>query len=114
LNIDGEPWFVATDVCKALEIGNNRMAVERLDFDEKSAVSLTDISSNGVKQQRDFTIVNEPGLYTLVLGSRKPSAKQFKRWITHDVIPSIRKHGAYMTPDTIEKVLLNPECVNIL
>lgn len=93
---DNDPWFVAADVCRALEINNNRMAVERLDDDEKADVSLTDTSSNGVKQKREMTIINEPGLYSLVLGSRKPEAKAFKRWITHDVIPSIRKNGAYI------------------
>lgn len=92
---DGEPWFVAADVCKALEIANNRDAIGRLDSDEKAAVGLTDISCNGVSQQREYAIINEPGLYTLVLGSRKPEAKAFKRWITHDVIPSIRKVGSY-------------------
>src|SRR5690625_1835157 len=55
--------------------------------------------------------VNEFGLYNLVLGSRKPEAKQFKRWITHEVIPSIRKHGAYMTPEKIEEALLNPDTI---
>ena len=91
LNIDGEPWFVASDVCKALGIANNRDAVARLDEDEKG-VALTD-TLGGVQ---NLTTVNEPGLYTLVLSSRKPEAKAFKRWITHEVIPSIRKHGGYV------------------
>lgn len=108
---NGEPWFVGIDVCTALEIGNNRMAMERLDEDEKTEVSLTDVSHNGVNQSRRFIVINEPGLYTLVLGSRKPEARQFKRWITHDVIPNIRKHGAYMTNETIEKALLNPDTI---
>lgn len=106
---EGEPWFVAADVCKALELSNSRMAVERLDEDEKADVSLTDTSSNGVTQSRTFIIINEPGLYALVLGSRKPEAKAFKRWITHDVIPSIRKSGAYLTPETAYKVLSDPQ-----
>jgi len=110
LNINGEPWFVAVDVCRALGVSNHKDAVARLDNDEKSGVVLTDPYG----RMQTTNCINEPGLYTLVLGSRKPEAKQFKRWITHDVIPSIRKHGAYMTPDIIEKVLLNPECVNIL
>lgn len=104
-----EPWFVAADVCRALDINNSRMATDRLEDDEKSAVSLTDISSNGVTQQREVTIVSEPGLYSLVLGSRKPEAKAFKRWITHEVIPAIRKHGMYATPDTVEKMLEDPD-----
>ena len=88
---DGEPWFVAVDVCNALGIGNSRMAVAKLDDDEKG-VNLTD--TLGGKQE--LTIVNESGLDSLVLGSRKPEAKAFKRWITHDVIPSIRKTGGYI------------------
>ncbi|UZT82111.1 phage antirepressor [Caproicibacterium sp. BJN0003] len=101
---EGEPWFVAIDVCKALEIANSRMAVDRLDEDEKD-VSLTD--TLGGKQQ--MQIVSESGLYSLALGSRKPQAKPFKRWVTHEVIPSIRKHGAYATPATIESLIQNPE-----
>lgn len=108
LEKDGEPWFVAVDVCRALDISNNRQAVERLDDDEKSAVSLTDVSQNGVTQYREMSIVNEPGLYSLVLGSRKPEAKAFKRWITHEVIPAIRKHGMYMTPNTLKTLLADP------
>lgn len=86
--INGEPWFVAADVCKALEIKNSRDAMTRLDDDEKD-VALTDTLGGA----QTSTVVNESGLYALVLGSRKPEAKAFKRWITHDVIPSIRKHG---------------------
>ena len=93
---NGEPWFVAADVCRVLEISNSRMAVSKLDDDERAAVSLTDTSSNGVTQNRSMSIVNEPGLYGLVLTSRKPEAKAFKRWITHEVIPSIRKSGGYI------------------
>lgn len=92
LNIENEPWFVAADVCKALDIINSRDAVARLDDDEKNTVVLTD----GIPGNPNKTVVNEPGLYTLVLGSRKPEAKAFKRWITHDVIPSIRKNGGYI------------------
>lgn len=104
--INGEPWFVAADVCKALEIQNNRDAISRLDADEKGVASTDTL---GGKQE--LTIVNEPGLYALVLGSRKPEAKAFKRWITHDVIPTIRKHGAYMTPEKVEEILLNPDTI---
>ena len=103
---DGEPWFVAADVCRALEIANNRDALTRLEQDEKG-VALTDTPGGA----QEVTIVNEPGLYALVLGSRKPEAKAFKRWVTHEVIPSIRKTGAYMTPETIEKVLMNPDTI---
>lgn len=103
---NGEPWFVAVDVCKALKLTNSRMAVDRLDADEKG-VNSTD--TLGGKQ--NMAIVSESGLYTLILGSRKPQAHDFKRWVTHDVIPSIRKHGAYMTPETIEKVLCSPDTI---
>lgn len=91
---DGEPWFVAADVCKALSISNHRDALGRLDEDEKG-VALTD--TLGGKQ--NLTIVNEPGLYTLVLGSRKPAAKAFKRWVTHEVLPALRKTGRYSIED---------------
>lgn len=90
---DGEPWFVAADVCRALDITNVGNALARLDDDEKGSIRLTDVTSNGGNP--NVSIVNEPGLYSLVLGSRKPDAKSFKRWITHDVIPSIRKTGSY-------------------
>ena len=103
---DGEPWFVAADVCRALEI--EPTATRRLDDDEKMTLRLTQGESN---RTSDTNIINEPGLYTLVLGSRKPEAKAFKRWITHEVIPTIRKHGAYMTPEKLEEALLNPDTV---
>ena len=90
--INAAPWFVATDVCKALELTNTTIATKRLDEDERSKFNLG--------RQGKTTIVNEAGLYNLILSSRKPEAKEFKHWITHEVIPSIRKHGAYMTPET--------------
>lgn len=96
---DGEPWFVAVDVCRAMDVGNSRMAVNRLDNDEKMTVSLTDSHSERRGGAQSITIVNEPGMYTLVLGSRKPEAKTFKRWITHEVIPAIRKTGKYQQAD---------------
>lgn len=98
--IDNEPWFVAADVCKALEIGDTHKAVERLDVDEKGRSS---IPTPGGTQE--LLTVNEPGLYTLVLGSRKPEAKAFKRWVTHDVIPEIRKTGSYHLPQTYSEAL---------
>ena len=103
---DGEPWFVASDVCRALEVGNPTQALSRLDEDEKS---ITLISNEGIRGNPNMTIVSEPGLYTLVLGSRKPEAKAFKRWITHDVIPAIRKHGGYLTPEAIEEAITSPD-----
>ena len=106
---DGEPWFVAADVCRALDIGNTSMALERLDNDEKMTLSLTDSHSGQRGGAQSYTIINEAGLYTLVLGSRKPEAKAFKRWITHEVIPSIRKHGAYLTAETAERLMADPD-----
>lgn len=97
--IDDEPWFVAADVCRALDIGNSRQAVTRLDDDEKNTVTLND----GIPGNPEKTVVNEPGLYSLVLGSRKPEAKAFKRWITHEVIPAIRKTGGYHVPQSPEE-----------
>lgn len=88
---DGEPMFVAKDICAALEIKNSRDALARLDDDEKGVV-LTD--TPGGEQQ--VQAVNEAGLYVLVLGSRKPQAKDFKRWVTHEVLPAIRRDGGYM------------------
>lgn len=98
---NGEPWFVVADVCKSLELGNPSQAMTRLDADEKSTL----ISNEGKR----LNIVNEPGLYTLVLSSRKPEAKLFKRWITHEVLPSIRKHGAYATAPTLERMISDPD-----
>lgn len=107
VEIEGEPWFVATDVCGALEVKNASQALTRLDEDEKMTTLISNEGAATGKSQMAF--VNESGLYSLVLGSRKPEAKAFKRWITHDVIPTIHKHGAYMTPEAIEKVLYNPD-----
>lgn len=96
VTLEGEPWFVAADVCRALGLGNSSMAVSKLDDDEKMTLSLTDSHSGQRGGAQMATIINEPGLYALVLSSRKPEAKAFKRWITHEVIPSIRKTGGYI------------------
>ena len=93
MEFNGQPWFVAIDVCNVLEIANSRDAVARLDEDEKNTVGLTDGNKRG---NPNTAIVSESGLYSLILSSRKPEAKQFKRWITHEVIPSIRKTGGYI------------------
>ena len=105
--IGNEPWWVAKDVCGVLEIGNPTNAVKRLDQDESALISIKGTNYGN----EPLNCVNEPGLYSLVLSSRKPEAKQFKRWITHEVIPSIRKHGTYMTPAKIEEVLFNPDMI---
>lgn len=86
-----EPWFVAKDVCEVLELGNITESLRRLEDDEFSSTEVVD--SLGRTQQ--MQAVNEPGLYSLVLGSRKPEAKAFKRWITHEVLPALRKTGSY-------------------
>lgn len=103
VTLDGEPWFVAADVCRALGLGNSSMAISKLDEDERTLISIEG-ASNGLP----VNAVNEPGLYSLVLGSRKPEAKAFKRWITHEVIPAIRKTGGYIAakPDeTPEEIM---------
>lgn len=104
--IDGDPWFVAADVCKALELEKTNRALSRLDDDEKGAHS---VSTPGGRQR--MSIISESGLYSLILGSRKPEARAFKRWITHEVIPSIRKHGAYMTDSLLDALEAHPEAV---
>lgn len=86
----GAPWFVATDLCAVLGIGNSRQALTALDNDEKGVINSD--TPGGVQE---LATVNEPGMYSLVLRSRKPHAREFKRWLTHDVIPSIRKTGGY-------------------
>lgn len=96
--IGGEPWFVAADVCRALDLGNPTRALDRLDNDERTLISI-----KGASNGKPVNGVNEPGLYSLVLGSRKPEAKKFKRWITHDVIPAIRKTGGYHIPQSPEE-----------
>ena len=101
---NNEPWFIATDVCSALDISNTSQALTRLDDDEKNTIILNEGIGNPNK-----SIVSEYGLYNLILASRKKEAKKFKRWITHDVIPTIRKHGAYMSSDVIEKTLSDPD-----
>lgn len=94
VEIDNEPWFVASDVCKALELSNPTMVLQRLDEDERSKFNLG--------RQGEANCVNEYGLYSLVMASRKQNAKAFKRWITHEVLPSIRKHGMYAETELLD------------
>ena len=101
---DGDPWFVAADVCRALDVGNISQAVSRLEEDEIHII-LNDTN----RGKRSMAIVSEPGLYALVLGSRKPEAQSFRRWITHEVLPAIRQEGAYMTPERLHEVLEDPD-----
>lgn len=107
--IDNEPWFVAADVCKALDLGNPSQAISRLDDDEKVTLTTNEGHSGKLGGAQMLNVISEAGLYSLILKSRKPEAKMFKRWVTHDVIPTIRKHGVYMTPDALEKALLSPD-----
>lgn len=102
LAIDNEPWFVARDVTDAL--GLDRTATRRLDDDEKGVRSM---HTQGGEQE--VTIITEAGLYSLIMASKKPSAKAFKRWVTHDVLPTIRRHGVYATPQTVEDMLADPD-----
>ena len=95
--IGGEPWFVAADVCRALDIGNPSDALARLDEDERTLVSIEG-ASNGLP----VNAVNEAGLYRLVMGSRKETTNGFKRWIAHDVVPAIRKHGMYAKDELLD------------
>lgn len=90
---DKEPWFVAADVCALLTLGNTHMAIERLDDDEKGVSSIDTLGGS-----QEMTVVNESGLYSLILGSRKPEAKKFKKWVTSEVLPAIRKNGFYIDP----------------
>lgn len=101
---DGELWFVLKDVCDVLDLSNSRRVAERLDEDEKDVTS--SYTPGGTQK---MSIINESGLYNVIMLSRKEEAKKFKRWVTHEVLPSIRKHGAYITPQTIREYMSKPE-----
>lgn len=103
----GDPWFVAADVCAILEISNRRDAVGRLDEDEKDGVGITD----AIGREQQTTIISESGLYALVFTSRKAEARCFRKWVTGEVLPSIRKTGSYgaptfQVPQTLSEALL--------
>lgn len=104
---DGEPWLVGKDVAAALGYAAVEKAIRtHVDEDDKG---VTETDTPGGKQK--IIIINESGLYSLVLSSKLPSAKPFRKWVTGEVLPSIRKHGAYMTPQKIEEALLNPDTI---
>lgn len=112
---DGEPWFVAADVCRVLEIGNPSDAVSRLDEDERDRVNLNTLdTTEGIRGNPNATIISESGLYALVLTSRKEAARRFRKWITAEVLPAIRRTGRYEqappppAPDTGEDDALTP------
>ena len=102
---DGEPWFVLRDVCNVLGLGTPARVAERLDPDEVSQTHITD----SMGRQQEMTIINESGLYNVILRSDKPEAKPFRKWVTSEVLPTIRRHGLYATPDTVEKMLADPD-----
>ena len=102
---DGEPWFVLRDVCNVLGLGTPARVAERLDTDEVSQTHITD----SMGRQQEMTIINESGLYNVILRSDKPEAKPFRKWVTSEVLPTIRRHGLYATPDTVEKMLADPD-----
>lgn len=95
---DGEPRWIASDVCKILGYNHTPSAIRRLDDDEFSQVTPNVRPTHSGPPPRPFTVVNEAGLYNLILGSKKPEAKRFRRWITSEVLPTIRKTGAYVEP----------------
>ena len=101
---NGEPWWVLKDICDVLEIGNSRDVTARLDEDEKG---VDNIDTLGGRQE--LTVISESGLYNVILLSRKPEAKQFKRWVTHEVLPQIRQHGAYLTTAKLEELMNDPD-----
>lgn len=101
---DGKPWFVASDVADALEFGNIRSSLALLDEDEKGVHNVDTLGG-----AQELSIINESGLYSLIMRSRKPEAKAFKKWVTSVVLPSIRKHGMYATPLTLENMVADPD-----
>lgn len=107
MEIDGKIYFVAKDVAGILGYSNPRKAIsDHVDEEDKGVTKCDTLGGN-----QNLTIINESGLYSLVLYSKMPNAKKFKHWITADVLPSIRQYGAYLTPDTLEKAILNPDFI---
>lgn len=104
VTINNEPWFAGKDVAQVLGYANPQKAVRDHVDDEDRTVN-DSFTVNGTQ----VILINESGLYSLVMSSKLPSAKEFKRWITSEVLPSVRKHGAYMTPETLQAAILNPD-----
>lgn len=106
LTIDGDPWFVGKDVAERLGYERPTKAVQdHIDSEDKDEVPIQD----SIGRMQKTPIINESGLYSLVLSSKLPTAKAFKRWITSEVIPAIRKHGGYLAPEKLEEALMNPD-----
>ena len=110
IDVDGQPWWVLKDVCKVLGLTTPSRVAERLDEDEVSQTHLID--SIGRKQKT--YVITESGLYAVILRSNKPNAKAFRRWTTSEILPSLRKHGAYITDDTLKKMVEDSEFSNEL
>lgn len=123
---DGEPWFVGRDVAERLGYANTKDAIlTHVDEEDRCIIQKSEIATieNHIPKSalamefvhaipnRGLTFINESGLHSLVLSSKLPQAKLFKRWITHEVIPAIRRHGGYLTPEKVEEVLLNPDTI---
>ncbi len=105
--INGTPYFVGKDVAEALGYSNTRDAIAKhVDVEDKTTVAICDTGSN---YKSKAVIINESGVYALVFGSKLPTAKQFKHWVTSEILPTIRKHGAYMTEQTLEQALTSPD-----
>jgi len=100
IKIDGKPWWVLKDVCSVLELKSPHKVALRLDEDERNQIPLID----GMGRMQDTTIINESGLYAVILRSEKPKAKDFRRWITSEVLPSIRKYGVYANDDILRRM----------
>ena len=107
VQLGGEPWWVLKDICDALQLSNPSVIADRLDEDEKAKVEPKQYL--GSRSNEPATVISESGLYNVILLSRKPEAKKFKRWITHEVLPTIRKHGAYVTSDKLEEIISDPD-----
>ena len=106
---DGEPWFVGKDVAEVLGYANTKDALSvHVDEEDKRVIQRSEITTFEIPN-RGMTVINESGLYSLILSSHLPSARQFKRWVTAEVLPSIRKRGIYATPITIDRILNDPD-----
>lgn len=108
---NGEPWFVGKEIAELLGYENkNRDIVRHVEEEDRCMVENSTQYQNGIELgQRGGWIINESGVYSLILSSKLPKAKQFKRWVTSEILPAIRKHGAYMTEETLEKALTSPD-----
>ena len=110
VEVNGEGWLVGKDVAEALGYSNSSKAIiNHVDDEDKIFHMIETESQNGNVSKTKTAIINESGLYSLVLSSKLPSAKKFKRWITSEVLPDIRKHGVYMTDNVLEQTLSNPD-----